>query len=242
MRQRKLWKDKYQLTKRGGSSGGGRGGGSAAIDNAVAPKTATQAAEWAAKNITKQAIYDEQVDPVFVNLVNEHLQQRLKDWGDKMAPMLVEGKYDSIRITKGGDGTDGMLAAMIPDTSQFIFNARNASTKIWEEHRKYSQDYANKLGNKDKLPWGAEVHVPKSKVVQFVIDHELGHIVHYGIGKKQQNKFAQAVKQSYKSGWRPVSAYSKTSKSEEFAEIFAIHAGGKRNLLTPEINQFLDNL
>lgn len=233
MRRQKSFKDKYQLSKRGGSSGGGGGG-------SETPQATAKSVDW--KTIAKQATYDEQVDPAFVNLVNEHLEQRLKDWGEKMAPLLADGKYENIWITKGGGGTDSMLAGAVPGSSHLIFNAKNASTKVWEEHRKYSEDYAKKPGNKDKLPWGAEVHIPKSKVVQFVIDHELGHIVHYGIGKKQQNKFAQVVKQSYKDGWRPVSAYSKTNKQEEFAEIFAIHANGRRDLLAPKINQFLDNL
>jgi hypothetical protein len=227
----------------GKSSGAGGGGGSG---TATASSGLDDAQRFAEDNLALSVYInrDDNVDPRIMNEVNDHIQQRLRQWEKQLSPMTINGKLESIEVLNSSQlsGFEGAFAAVGTNTSALYIDSRSLNRKSINESHQASKDFANAPGNTDRLPFVGVSHFNKRHAAKYYIDHELGHVVHFGMNSTSKSRFDRLVTAAEKKGWKPVSHYSKSDRDERFAEIFAVHAGGRKDLLPDSVNKFLDDL
>jgi SPP1 gp7 family putative phage head morphogenesis protein len=185
---------------------------------------------WALKNIAEK-VSVKNIEPQIFKSINQRIKYNLELEGN-----YFPSKLSSIKTVN----TEENVMEMIAEKDQLkigLMRSQKAIDDTWE----YNKAFFKRTGR----PWGADYWVGEAKSVDFIVDHELGHLLMNKIYLK--NVDLMAAWETIYDGMskKQIKAISETATeniNEFFAETYALYLHGKKKILPKSVIEFFDNL
>ena len=185
---------------------------------------------WALRNIT-EAIRVKNIEPSVLGIINNRLKYNLR----------LENNYYPKKLTmiKTVNSTENIMEMKTDKEALEIglFRTEKAIAKEWKNNKAFYKRY--------KRPWGAEYWVGEEKALEFVVDHEAGHLLMDEIFQKNvvmMEKFTDLFENVTKKQMRKISETATMDMNEFFAECYGLYINGKKTRVPESVIKFLDEL
>lgn len=209
----------------------------AAAPEPVVPSFSTvdEAQQWATRNLIfgQSAVRYDGLEVETVNAINARLAERLPEVAH--LSKFEDGKLRAI-LTQKTRGTWHM--AMNQDTAILGINTKYNTLDKWGEMWDADIDYQARFG----IPFSSKKYFAREDAIKITLDHEIGHSVQWSLNAEQKKAWAKATRDARRSGWQRPTGYAAHDKQEEFAEYFALYVNGRRDLMTPDMATFFDDV